>query len=481
MKALDGIDYITKQMMVEQTNNDNYLSKLRNLGVEIADPYQIIKMLSDYTPALIDREDYRELLYSFLKSNELSGVRNLLRHLCFIPVKPRTNDSTRYIRWQKDLYVDDTTEQSPESYWVLDTKQLAKDDLEEILSVSVNVMDDRYRQALYREELEQHLYVKDLRERYHYFDNEFKRNRSKMERERSLLIGGRERIPLITEDNHYTAGKLFLCNLGEHYYSSPILQEYIVVKKCEPFAKFLEFADISTVTFEDLNINAPLTADDVEAFLDRNLKYGWMILSDCIQSGLVDDSLVEQYSLDGLRKTDLTEEYEDCEFPKEPVENLQRLIAGVRRSIGNVRKMTSEEVMQTVPRILLPDGTKQSLDTTAIRNRTINRYRPEENSSVCYCQACLDIKPDSLIEVNNIAVQPRYYWPQMRIALCLNCSKKFENLRRIDSVREDFFDALRNTNIQSPEPIEIPIGNMYISFTQTHLAELQEILKSEKY
>ena len=481
MKALGGIDYITKQIMVEHTSNDNYLSKLRTLGIEIADPYQIINILSDYTPTLIEREDYRKLLYSFLKSNELSSVRNPLRHLCFIPVKPRTNDSTRYIRWQNDLYVDDTTEQSPESYWVLDPKQLSKDDLEEILSVSVNAMDDRYRQALYREELEQHLKLSDIIERYHYFDNEFKKNRSKMEQERSLLIGGRKRIPLITEDNYCTAGNLFICNKEEYYFSSPILQKRIVTKKYEPFARFLEFSEISVVTFEDLEIDTPLVADDIEAFLDRNLKYGRMILSDCIESGLVDDSLIEQYSLDGLRKTDLTEEYEDCEFPKEPVENLQRLIAGVRRSIGNVRKMTSEEVMRTVPRILLPDGTKQSLDTTVIRNRTINRYRPEENRSVCYCQACLDIKPDSLIEVNNIAVQPRYYWPQMRIALCLNCSKKFENLRRIDSVREDFFDALRNTNIQSPEPIEIPIGNMYISFTQTHLAEIQEILKSEKY
>lgn len=481
MKALDGIDYVTKQMMVDQTSNESYLSKLHNLGIEKADSYQIINILSDYTPTLIDREDYRRLLYSFLKSGELSSVRNLLRHLCFIPVKSRMNDSTKYIRWQKELYVDDTTEQSPESYWVLDTKQLAKDDLEEILSVSVNVMDDRYRQALYREELEQHLYIKDLKERYRYFNNEFLKNRTKMERERSLLIGGRKYIPLITEDNYCSAGKLFICDKEEYYFSSPILQKRIVTKKYEPFARFLEFNEISTVTSEDLEIETPLVADDIEAFLDRHLKYGRMILSDCIESGLVDDSLIEKYNLDGLRKTDLTEEYEDYEFPKEPVENLQRLIAGVRRSIGTVRKMTSEEVMRTVPRILLPDGTKQSLDTTAIRNRTINRYKPEESKPVCYCQACLDVKPDSLIEVNNIAVQPRYYWPQMRIALCLNCSKTFEKLRGIDSVREDFFDALRTADIQSPEPIEIPIGNMYISFTQTHLAEIQEILKSEKY
>jgi hypothetical protein len=69
----------------------------------------------------------------------------------------------------------------------------------------------------------------------------------------------------------------------------------------------------------------------------------------------------------------------------------------------------------------------------------------------------------------------------MRIALCLNCSKAFERLRRIDSVKEDFFDAIRAAETQSDIPIDIPIGDMSIRFTQTHLAEIQEILKTGKY
>ncbi len=480
MKALDGIDYVTKQMMVDQTSNESYLSKLHNLGIEKADPYRVIQILADYTPALIDREDYRRLLYSFLKSGELSSVRNLLRHLCFIPVKSRMNDSTKYIRWQNELYVDDTTEQSPESYWVLDTKQLEKDDLEEILSVSINTMNDSFRLFLYTEELKHHMDHDETEDKFDYFQNEFKNNFQQFQQVKSFLLTYKESIPLETEDGHITPGRVFLCNKGEGYFQSPILKAYIVAKSCEDLARFLELPDISSVTYEDLNIESMLTEDDIGELLE--LKLGWKVLSDCIENGYIDDALINKYGLNGLRKADLTEQIGDEEFPTEPIRNPQRLQEFIKKSIQSARRMISVKVERTEQRIEHPNGTNLSVDSEEIRNKTLNRYRSKERRSYCYCQSCLCIKPDYLMEVNNIVPAPKYYWPQMRIALCLNCSKEFKQNRHIPSIEEDFLAEILVANVQSDTPIDIPCGTqMNIYFTQTHLAEIQEILKSGKY
>ena len=83
--------------------------------------------------------------------------------------------------------------------------------------------------------------------------------------------------------------------------------------------------------------------------------------------------------------------------------------------------------------------------------------------------------------MNNIVKNPKYYWPQLRISLCLECSKKFEFLRSSDIYQERFIDAIKKAQPFSVSSLRVPIGSETIQFTQTHLAEIQEILKSGKY
>jgi hypothetical protein len=84
------------------------------------------------------------------------------------------------------------------------------------------------------------------------------------------------------------------------------------------------------------------------------------------------------------------------------------------------------------------------------------------------------------MEVNNIWAEPEYYWPQMRVSLCLDCSKKLKIMRYNSEIMDQFYACIQNADVQSLEAIAIPIGNVDIKFTQTHLAEIQEILKSDK-
>ena len=83
-----------------------------------------------------------------------------------------------------------------------------------------------------------------------------------------------------------------------------------------------------------------------------------------------------------------------------------------------------------------------------------------------------------MIEVNNIEVLPRYYFPQLRIALCLECSKRFESLRNNAAIRSEYIESIKRASIQNQGTVDVRIGHEdTITFTAKHLAEVQEILQ----
>ena len=96
---------------------------------------------------------------------------------------------------------------------------------------------------------------------------------------------------------------------------------------------------------------------------------------------------------------------------------------------------------------------------------------------------CRKVKPYELMEVNNIIAAPRYFFPQTRVALCLECSKKFEAIRSANAPkgkrgREDPFAAALKAARIVGGCVDVAIGKESIRFTATHLAEIQEILRS---
>jgi len=92
----------------------------------------------------------------------------------------------------------------------------------------------------------------------------------------------------------------------------------------------------------------------------------------------------------------------------------------------------------------------------------------------CFCQMCQEIVPKIYIEKNNVQKNPKYGWEQMYLSLCLKCSKDFILLRNIDSVWNDFIARILTQNVEN---VEIPIGDKRITFTATHLAEIQTTLQ----
>ena len=142
-----------------------------------------------------------------------------------------------------------------------------------------------------------------------------------------------------------------------------------------------------------------------------------------------------------------------------------------------VRIITVEEMCK-VQKIKTYDNRVTPYDRSYSRNIILNTYSPEESRDFCFCQMCRKPKPKVYIEVNSIDILPEFFFPQLRLALCLECSKRFEALRRNEQIRKAFIKRIKEYAISDESIVEIPIGNFdTITFTAKHLAEIQEILK----
>ena len=77
-------------------------------------------------------------------------------------------------------------------------------------------------------------------------------------------------------------------------------------------------------------------------------------------------------------------------------------------------------------------------------------------------------------------MEPKRYFPELRLALCLECSKIYEARRYSAQYRSKFLENILKTGIEDQTIIAVSMGEMQISFTGKHLAEIQEILKQAK-
>ena len=174
---------------------------------------------------------------------------------------------------------------------------------------------------------------------------------------------------------------------------------------------------------------------------------------------------------------------DDLEFPKNPVLNMERLRKHIRTLLKNPIKIVARKVELTVHKARDSSGREFGLDDRAVREQTLKEYTPDGVHGRCFCQMCRKVKPYEWMEVNNIIAAPRYFFPQTRVALCLECSKKFEAMRSANAPkgkrgREDPFAAALKAARIVGGCVDVAIGKESIRFTATHLAEIQEILRS---
>lgn len=474
----------TKRSIIDDPKNEENENKLRNLGCKQVDTSEIARILCERAHLHIEDDKYRTALYRYLaETPELRPYSQQLRSTKIIPIKGKYSpQEISYVSFNEmSIFVDETAAVSTPEYGILNTKILPKNTLERILGVDIVVIDSRYKKSLYDDKLEGILTSTATNaEKYRQLISELKCSRSQFNASLGVLLQNKNRVPLLTEDGEYHTEDVFITTLESGYFYGKLLNSHIASKEAMELAKLIGCRDISLVSYEDLGIRTQITADDIEDLQMPDIRYGYHILEQCIFEGFISEELIEKYGLSSIKRTDYTGVFDESDFPNEPVKNHNNLRSQIQSQSRSAREIIKVQELRTVDKVRLPNGKEQSVNSSEIRENTIKRYRPASNTDGCFCQMCRTVKSTEYIEVNNIWAQPKYYWPQMRIALCLDCSKRFEAMRSNKEIIEQFYRSVKSANVHTSEPITISIGNADIRFTQTHLAEIQAILQTNK-
>lgn len=466
--------------IVDTNRTVKYDSKLKALGCKEVSIGESVQFLLSHAASQVESAFFSKFWqYLYEKKQQLTeGLREKIKSVAVTPVLGDTEGETDYVRFtEKEIFTDPLAAISPSQYYILDTKIAAKETVEGVLNVTINQMDDRYRESLFKENLKSHLENDSATVLYAYLLKEYRKSSNFKRLGEEIVTSNtyRKMIPLKNELGEIRIGQIYYCDKEKDYFIGSVIPSCRCAQECNRFAEFAGFKELCDVDFEDLKITKPLTADDIESLQDDYFKYGAMILEACIEKQLIPEDLIHDYHLDGLQKQEYAIELD--EFPNEPVNNLKRLQDTINKA--PLQRIVKEERTRIVDCIQQEDGTTELFDKSYARSQILRRYT-SLGKNYCICQMCLKGKPDNLIEVNNIRSRPQYYWPEMRLSLCLECSKQFESLRSNPNLSAQFEQAIPSANTFTSGPVKVPIGTVAITFTQTHLEQIKTILKKKR-
>lgn len=474
---------VNKRAIIDDPAGD-FESVLKNLGCRDVDLGTVASIIRDYARESISDEKTRKDLYKYLADTpSLKNYASILCNAAIIPVKPRNaSEGVQYIAWNgNSIFIDNTASLSSADYQILDTGLLSKSTIESVLCVDVPIMDASYKKVLYEEKIEK-LLTSSLSDENKFLRLTYELNSNPVQMKNAIgvLLRYKDEIPLHVLTGEYKRGNIFLKATPKSIYLGQIMREHIVSDHAAKLAALIGCRSISLVSYDELGINRDLTSDDVEDLIDPEIKYGYNILEQCMFDGLISDELIAEYELFGIVKPDYSSKFDKSDFPNEPVRNIRNLREQIISQRSKAYRIVKVDAIRSVSKVEYPNGKQQLLNSDELRRNTMRRYHPLSNTDVCFCQMCLSVKSNNYIEVNNLQSEPQFYWPQMRIALCLECSKQFEQIRANELIMDEFYDHIISAPTDTSEPVAIPIGSCELLFTQTHLAEIQEILRTEK-
>jgi hypothetical protein len=448
------------------------------LGCDSADFAKVFPLINRFSETHIENNDFRTELYAYLQ-NAPEEYYEQISKLKIIPVYG-IDGGIKYINWIDDgIFVKKNTTKSTTSYWVLNENLLSKAFCEKMMGVNINEMNAGWERSRYNEQLKKIVSGDNLEDIYNYLLSEF--NNGSLRRNDSLgtLLANKESIPLKNENEELTDTELFLCDQPVGYFPVPMIQNLTIHKECEGFGRFIQCRELRAIHYEDVCYYEDLTEDDVEVLLDDYFDNKDEILKGFYQDGYLSEELIEEYNLEYLTFGNSSSQVDQTyQFPEQPVIDRNSLRRHVNKLWNNPVRVVSVKVERTVHKGQRNGGEMFDLGINDAREGAIKIYSPEGSKNICFCQMCHSTRPYRLIEVNNIELNPQYYFPQLRIALCLDCSKKFEYLRHNESVRKSFFNSIVSEPISIQGKVDIPIGDDAITFTGKHLAEIQEILRN---
>lgn len=455
----------------------DYEATLNAFGCEFVDFNSVLPIIVKCAEEHIHDENFRTKLYEYLQTTPIEYCKQL-RQYDIIPVFGKKTGDTQYVQWKDDsIFVKKDVSVSSSDYYVLNEKLLSKSACERIFDVNINEMNAEWERSRYNKRLQQTISSSDIGATYHYLIGEYKSGALERNASLGVLLASREAIPLKNQLDEIVDTELFLCDQPTGYFPVQMIQQITVHDECAGFAEFMKCNDLSDIHYENIDYCETLTADDVETLKDEYFVNSEEILRGFYRDGYLPEVLLSDYELDYLTIDRNIEYGEVYNFPENPAGDRSLMRAHVNKQWENPVKIVSVKVETSVKKGQKNNGDTFDLGINDAREGALKIYAPEGKHGLCFCQMCCHVKSHKFIEVNNIELQSSYYFPQLRISLCLECSKRFESLRGNTAIRNGYIEAIKNALILNQGKVDIAIGKEEtITFTAKHLAEIQEIL-----
>lgn len=471
---------LPQSIIDEDAEFEAALNALECKGADFSDVFALIEK---YAETYIENSEFRELLYPYLQQ-ATEEYYDRIAGLAIIPVFGTRRGVTEYHSYDDldgELFVKKGASISLD-YYVLNESILPKSICEDILGVNINEMNDEYERARYKENLQQILKRSDIESAYRYLLAEYRSGNIERYHAADILRANVEIVPLKNQSGDITDDELFICDQPEGYFPIEMLQSITVAEECKKLAEEMKCRHLKDIHYEDIRYDEMLTADDIECLTDTYFLHSDEIIRSFKKDGLISDELWNNYDLGYLSIGISTSIAQDYEFPEDPVVYPAQLKASLKKQMQNPVEVVSVVRQRKVFVGKRNSGEEFDLGIADARLGALRTYNPDPQEDICFCQMCKTPKNNVLIEVNNIELKPKFFFPQLRVALCLECSKRFEMLRSNQKIREEFHDRIRKASILGKGIVEIPIfGDSSITFTAKHLAEIQEIMSSELY
>lgn len=462
-------------VIIDTYHKRQYIPLLENIGCKRSSVDAELSCIHMVAPGMIKDEKFREVLYSYLTlpvTQAKIREHRLYERVKALPIFPiRTRNGVEYVAYSKKIYTHET-KKSDNDFQILETKIMKYDVVQTILGGTerVNELSREIYEARYQNNLVAYIRnkYKSNKEKALYVLNEFTNNRDNFQRCQSTLKGMIGEIPMEMISGNYQIGNKFVNKKGL-IFSGLTIKEFIVTDLFRPLAEYLGCTDVLEIHYDDIDMGLEkLSDEDIDDF-QREFTFYAEILEGFINDGIISDDQIVRFNLEYLTiRDDDDDDYED--FPGHAVANLQKL----RKHIREQFRMNPNPYVER-QRIVHEPKNPVNKETY-----TVSMYASEYNSQKCFCQMCQRIVPKTYIERNDVQRLPKYGWDQMYLSLCLNCSKDYILLRNNKSVWEKFIKNILEADVEDEETVEVEIGNKTLTFTATHLAEIQTIFELEQ-
>ncbi len=466
----EDLDEEVDGVIIDTFHKSQYSQLLEYLGVEKLSMESELRCIEKHANRIASDSEYRKDFYTYLylslqQMKNRERVHQIIKGMPVFPIKTRTG--TQYVPFSRNLYIS-ASQVSDDEFYILDTSVLQMDRIfmytgEHINELTPEVYDAKYQQKLLQfiqsgehtnEEIARHV----LRE--------FLANRKAFDKCKPALKGIIDEIPMKMASGGFQVGHKFV-NKKDLQLSGEILLEMFVDKQYQELAEYLDCEDILYIHFDDIDYETDYITDaDIEE-IQMYFEYYTEILNGYMEAGVITEEQIEKYNLQCY--VGASDDDEDIyeEFPGRGVKNL----ASLQRHIREMFRNSPNPYVEKQHTIRVPKNPVN--DTTY----TTSMYQSINNDNKCFCQMCKRMVPMRYIERNNVQVKPQYAWDQMYLSLCLNCSKDYILARNNHAIWERFLENIEEADVTEEETVEVEMGEKTISFTATHLAEIQEILR----